>query len=62
MSVISRLRGVKGKRWSGTKGREMCVGFINYRGWWSREVDVKVLLELMRFDVIGLAATFLKKE
>ena len=25
------------------------AGFINSRGWWSREVDVKVLLGLKRF-------------
>ena len=56
MSVISSLRGVGGKSGSGTKDREMLsVGFIICRGWWSREADVKVLLGLTRFDVLGLA-------
>ena len=43
--------------------REMLsVGFINCKERWSREVDVKVLLGLKRFDVLGLAGTFLKIE
>ena len=53
---VSRLRGMRVKRESGTKDREMLsVGFIDCRGWWSREVDVKVLLGVKRFDVLGLA-------
>ena len=30
------------------------VGFVNCRGWWSREVDLK------RFDVLVLAEAFLQ--
>ena len=48
---------------SGTKDRAMLsIGFVNCRGWWSREVDMKLLLELKRFSVLGLAETFLKPE
>ncbi len=52
--VINRSMGVGGKRRSGIKDREMLnVGFINCRRWWSREVDMKVLLELMRLMCWG---------
>ena len=38
------------------------VGFVNCRGWWSREVDLKLVMGLKRFDVLGLAEIFLQKD
>ena len=51
------------KRGGGAKDSEMLsAGFINCRGWCSREVDVKALLGLKTFDVLELAETFLKRK
>ena len=48
----------------GSNDREMGrlnVGFVNCRGWWSREVDLKLVMGLKRFDVLRLAEMFLQK-
>ena len=34
-------------------------GFMNCRGWWSREVDIKLTLQKLKLDVLG---TFLREE
>lgn len=52
-----------GKGGFGVKGVTQVLGviksgFINCRGWWSREVDVKLMLSNRRLDVLGLAETF----
>ena len=49
----------------GTNDREtgrLNVGFVNCRGWWSREVDLKLVMGLTSFDVLGLVETFLQKD
>ena len=50
-----------------SKGRgqaadELRLGFLNCRGWHSREVDVKMMLGKLDLDVMGLAETFLRRE
>ena len=49
----------------GTNGREtgrLNVRFVNCRAWWPREVDLKLVMGLRRFDVLWLAETFLRKD
>ena len=38
------------------------MGFVNCRGWWSREVDLKLVMGLKTFDVLGLVEEFLQKD
>ena len=38
------------------------MGFINCRGWWSREVDVRLMLLDKGLDVLGLAEIFLRED
>ena len=47
-------RGCRGKGVTQVEGG-ISVGFINCRGWWSREVDVKLMLLNKGLDVLGLA-------
>ena len=35
---------------------------MNCRGWWSREVDIKLTFQELKLDVLGLAETFLREE
>ena len=35
---------------------------MNCRGWWSREVDIKLRLQELKLDILGLAETFLREE
>ena len=35
---------------------------MNCRGWWSREVDIKLMLQELKLYVLGLAETFLREE
>ena len=59
-----------GGEWEGGKGSgdgsqdrvQLSLGFVNCRGWWSREVDIKLTLQELRLDVLGLAETFLRGE
>ena len=37
------------------------LGFLNRRGWWSREVEVNLVLQQLDLDIFGLAETFLRK-
>ena len=46
----------------GGDARNLSVGFLNCRGWSSREVDVKCLLKGKSLDVLSLAETFLLQE
>ena len=65
--VLSYKRGEGEERGEGdweSKGRgqaadELRLGFLNCRGWHSREVDVKMMLRKLDLDVMGLAETFL---
>ena len=58
-NLIGHGRGV-GK---GLGGRGcLSLGFINCRGWWSREVDIRVMLKEKGLDVLGLAETFLQRD
>ena len=52
---------VEGRRYGGD-ARVFSGSFLNYSGWWSREVDVKCILKSISFDVLGLAETFLQQE
>ena len=50
----------------GSKGgrqaiKDLNLGFINYRGWHSREVDI-MMVKKLDIDVLGLAETFLQQE
>ncbi len=38
------------------------MGFVNIRGWRSKEVEVGELIKEHKFDVFGVAETFLKSE
>ena len=51
--------GVGGVGGSGLWGKGV---FINCRGWWSREVDLKLILKGMKLDILGLAEMLLQKE
>ncbi len=35
---------------------------LTARGWWTREVDLRLVMGLKRFDVLGLAEPFLQKD
>ena len=37
-------------------------GFVNYIGWWTREVDIKLTLQELKLDIMGLAETLLREE
>ena len=56
--------GCTGEGERGGEGLEVGVvrfGFLNCRGWWSREVDVNLVLQQLDLDIFGLAETFLRK-
>ena len=69
-SFVSYKRGEGEERGEGdweSKGRgqaadELRLGFLNCRGWHSREVDVKMMLRKLDLDVMGLAETFLQRD
>ena len=42
--------------------RVLSVGFLNCRGWWSREVDVMCVLKSKSFDLLGQAKIFQQQE
>ena len=66
-SYVSHGRGGLGaqgrreKERGGKEEGEIQIGFLNCRGWWSREVDVNMVLRELRLDVFGLAETFLQR-
>ena len=57
--------GEEGEKGSGDRslgGDQLSLGFVNCRGWWSREVDIKLRLQELKLDVLDLAETFLREE
>ena len=46
----------------GTNDGGKIVGFVNCRGWLSREVDLKLVMGLKRFDMLELPETVLQKD
>ena len=54
--------GEKGSGDGSQGGEQLSLGFVNCRGWWSREVDIKLMLQELKLDVLVLAETFLRKE
>ncbi len=57
-----RGTGNTGKRVNGGKCVDVRMGFVNCRGWWSKEVDINMLLKQLDLDVLGLAETFLQRD
>ena len=56
-NLVGHGRGVGGD----VGGRDrLSLGFLNCRGWWSREVDIRLMLRKKGLDVLGLAETFLQ--
>ena len=62
ISAIYCLGEDRGMGTNDEKTGRLNVRFVNCRGWWSREVDLKLVMGLKRFGMLGIAETFLQKD